>query len=457
MFAWRKRNDGFEWRKYVRTTILVRRQERRRRIENAKEAAVFGVKQAGRRGAGAAATGLSSAGRGLAALGLWLVAFMHRFLQSSGAALSALGATLLAAASLAAARLRAALAPALSRAASRAAIRLEPVLDALRRPGLRLPLALIAGIAGLAAVARIFSHGPDAQVLFAGAISLAGWALMLAPRLTSGNRPRPVAVLSRFFARAGESLVLLPGFEYLRPVQASTLTLLLLVGAAGAGLWLAVGPAPSAPRLAAIAFSSGPKLEGRAEAVTGDSLRVSGTFVTLAGIEAPERDQPCSKPGVPRWRCGAAARQELARMVRGERVTCELSRSEEQGRRIGRCTARGADIAAELVRGGHVFAAPGLFARYASLERAAKNAKSGLWAGQAERPSDYRAKLWEEAKRGAPEGCPIKGRVSSGVRVYLLPWSPSYANVKVRAGRGERWFCSEAEALAAGWRPVARL
>ena len=30
---WRRRNDGFEWREYVRTTILVRRGDRRRTAE----------------------------------------------------------------------------------------------------------------------------------------------------------------------------------------------------------------------------------------------------------------------------------------------------------------------------------------------------------------------------------------------------------------------------------------
>ncbi len=76
----------------------------------------------------------------------------------------------------------------------------------------------------------------------------------------------------------------------------------------------------------------------------------------------------------------------------------------------------------------------------------------GLWFGTAERPAEYRAKKWEEAKRTAPEGCPIKGQVSGRARVYVLPWSPAYDNVKVRAAKGERWFCSEEEARAAGWK-----
>ena len=47
MFGWRKRNDGFEWRDYVRTTILVRRKKRRDRVGEAANAAVENLKAAG--------------------------------------------------------------------------------------------------------------------------------------------------------------------------------------------------------------------------------------------------------------------------------------------------------------------------------------------------------------------------------------------------------------------------
>ena len=35
-----------------------------------------------------------------------------------------------------------------------------------------------------------------------------------------------------------------------------------------------------------------------------------------------------------------------------------------------------------------------------------------------------------------------------------MPWSPWYAQIKIEPDKGKRWFCSEAEAIAAGWRPV---
>lgn len=50
-------------------------------------------------------------------------------------------------------------------------------------------------------------------------------------------------------------------------------------------------------------------------------------------------------------------------------------------------------------------------------------------------------------------GCVIKGNISSsGERIYHVPGGRSYSVTKITLSKGERWFCSEAEARAAGWR-----
>jgi hypothetical protein len=64
--------------------------------------------------------------------------------------------------------------------------------------------------------------------------------------------------------------------------------------------------------------------------------------------------------------------------------------------------------------------------------------------------------MWEAAKKAAPSGCPIKGHVARGERIYVVPWAPSYARTRVRESRGGRWFCNENEAVAAGWKPTDR-
>ena len=68
MLGRRKSNDGFEWHKYVRTTIKLKREQRRQRVLDARRAAVHqagaaGVAlAAGSRAAGAAAWDGAKAG-----------------------------------------------------------------------------------------------------------------------------------------------------------------------------------------------------------------------------------------------------------------------------------------------------------------------------------------------------------------------------------------------------------
>ena len=63
------------------------------------------------------------------------------------------------------------------------------------------------------------------------------------------------------------------------------------------------------------------------------------------------------------------------------------------------------------------------------------------------------------AVASTPSGaCNIKGNVSinSGERIYHVPGQMFYADTKISPEYGERWFCSEAEARAAGWRKARR-
>ena len=46
--------------------------------------------------------------------------------------------------------------------------------------------------------------------------------------------------------------------------------------------------------------------------------------------------------------------------------------------------------------------------------------------------------------------------METGERVYHTPDSPWYARTEIDTGSGERWFCTEREALGAGWRAPNR-
>jgi hypothetical protein len=56
-------------------------------------------------------------------------------------------------------------------------------------------------------------------------------------------------------------------------------------------------------------------------------------------------------------------------------------------------------------------------------------------------------------KSTAPANCEIKGNITrNGERIFHKPGEPFYTRVKIDKSAGERWFCSEQEAVAAGWR-----
>ena len=67
----------------------------------------------------------------------------------------------------------------------------------------------------------------------------------------------------------------------------------------------------------------------------------------------------------------------------------------------------------------------------------------------------------ENASNGCPTGCTyqksgcvIKGNISfdTNERIYHLPGMTFYENTVINADYGERWFCTESEAKANGWR-----
>src|SRR5262249_29489945 len=145
------------------------------------------------------------------------------------------------------------------------------------------------------------------------------------------------------------------------------------------------------------------------------------------------------------------------RILGGAQVSCTRDGSDGNGTTLVRCTRGDKEVNAEMVRQGMAFAESGLvMSRYGSEEKEARAAKHGIWAvGDSVRPSEGPTKTWDEAKKRAPEGCPIKGTVAGGQKIYLMPWSADYDRGRVVAARGERWFCSESDATGAGFKAAS--
>ena len=63
------------------------------------------------------------------------------------------------------------------------------------------------------------------------------------------------------------------------------------------------------------------------------------------------------------------------------------------------------------------------------------------------------------AEIGSPlVGCVVKGNISidTGERIYHVPGQKYYDATQIDLLNGERWFCSEETARAAGWRKARR-
>ena len=65
---------------------------------------------------------------------------------------------------------------------------------------------------------------------------------------------------------------------------------------------------------------------------------------------------------------------------------------------------------------------------------------------------------WVQKGSSSETDCLIKGNISraSGERIYHVPGGQYYSRTKITTSKGERWFCSEPEARAAGWRRSKR-
>jgi hypothetical protein len=131
-----------------------------------------------------------------------------------------------------------------------------------------------------------------------------------------------------------------------------------------------------------------------------------------------------------------------------------------------------------MVRAGLAWAFVRYSTAYVADEQAARAARRGIWQGETAPPWEWRARQRLDQGIMAPtaplpvtatpargtgagevgaapaEGCNIKGSVGRSGRIYHTPESPWYERVRMSLGMGRRWFCSEQEAQAAGWRPT---
>lgn len=221
--------------------------------------------------------------------------------------------------------------------------------------------------------------------------------------------------------------------------------------------------------LALVGSAHAQAIRGPARVIDGDTLEVDGRRVRLWGIDAPEAAQTCLREGQ-RWPCGAAAAEHLRSLIGGRAVACTPREAAAEGPVPAVCTSGDAELNAAMVSAGYALALWQVSADYEPGQQAARAAGKGIWAGPFMEPWEWRKGFrLEGAPAAAPappptqpaaaptpapdrSRCRIKGNISGRGKFYHTPDSPWYGRTKIDEAAGERWFCTEEEARAAGWR-----
>lgn len=157
----------------------------------------------------------------------------------------------------------------------------------------------------------------------------------------------------------------------------------------------------------------------------------------------------------------------LANQISEANISCEPRDTERYGRTVAVCRRGEQDLNGWMVSQGYATAYQRYSRDYVGDETTARALRRRLWAGTFDPPSD-----WRRAKRAGgietrPEmekppapapaptqaACAIKGNISrKGDKIYHLPGTRDYDRTVITTSSGERMFCSEDEAKAAGWR-----
>ena len=202
-----------------------------------------------------------------------------------------------------------------------------------------------------------------------------------------------------------------------------------------------------------IAPATAGDVEGTASVIDGDTIEIHGTRIRLHGIDAPESGQSCVALGV-EWRCGQRAALALDTRISGRTVSCDERDIVRYGRVVAVCTVDREDVNAWMVAEGWALAYRRYATDYVDEEADAQAAGLGVWRGEFVAPWDWRRSAGLESAGDVSSGeCLIKGNINrDGERIYHVPGGMYYEQTRINTSKGERWFCSEEEAVAAGWR-----
>ena len=152
-------------------------------------------------------------------------------------------------------------------------------------------------------------------------------------------------------------------------------------------------------RARARALRPGARLGGKAYVIDGDTVRVSGQRIRLAGLDAPEVDQVAKHQDGYWFRQGKRVKSALINEIGGKVVSVTVHRYDKYGRVVGTVMHDGRDIGEWLVWNGYAIAAYG--EQYRRVELDAQRNQRGMWGHAAQYdPRTWRHEIQDNSRSG---------------------------------------------------------
>ena len=191
-----------------------------------------------------------------------------------------------------------------------------------------------------------------------------------------------------------------------------------------------------------------------ARVIDGDTIELeSGERVRYIGIDTPETVDPRN----PVQCFGVEASKKNKELVESKEVRLEkdVTDKDRYGRLLRYVYVGDDFINVELVRQGFAYSYSSppdvkYQGKILEVQQEAEQTKSGLWNAC---PPKGTAQTSTTTSTTSDPSCSIKGNISaSGEKIYHVPGCGSYSKTVIDESRGEKMFCTEAEAQTAGWR-----
>lgn len=189
---------------------------------------------------------------------------------------------------------------------------------------------------------------------------------------------------------------------------------------------------------------------GPVKVIDGDTFDIGGERVRMFGVDAPEIGQPCQSAIGESIDCGSWVAEHITTLFEGKTAHCIGRERDRYDRLVATCTVDGQDMGRSIVAAGLAKAYLYYSQDYAADEKGAAIHGRGIWQFTFADPASYRRE--QPSPQETAVTCTIKGNITANGRIYHMPHNRDYGRTRISQAKGERWFCSQEDALNAGWR-----